>query len=97
MFSPPKSLSTSDSLPCFDSDWAVPFMLAAAHAPINGFDATQVGYDFASAAFGSFHTGGCQFVLGDGSVHFLSETMDHSTYQQLAVRADGQPVGGYLE
>jgi prepilin-type N-terminal cleavage/methylation domain-containing protein len=28
---------------------------------------------------GSFHTGGAQFVFGDGSVHFISENIDHTS------------------
>ena len=32
----------------------------------------------ANRTAGSFHTGGAQFVFGDGSVHFLSENIDHS-------------------
>jgi len=42
--------------------------------------------------FGSYHTGGANFVLGDGSVHFISQTINLRTYQWLGDRADGQVV-----
>ena len=38
--------------------------------------------------FGSYHTGGTQFALGDGSVRFLSENIDVETYQRLGNRRD---------
>lgn len=41
-------------------------------------------------AFKSRHPGGCQFVFGDGSVHFLQETIDHQTYQYLGGKDDGK-------
>jgi hypothetical protein len=44
--------------------------------------------------FGSYHTGGCHFLLGDGSVHFLSENMNLQVYQSLGQMADGLPIGG---
>ena len=39
--------------------------------------------------FGSWHTGGAQFALGDGSVRFLSENIDKTLYESLGKRADG--------
>jgi len=45
--------------------------------------------------FKSKHTGGAQFVFADGSVHFLSQNIDHRTYQLLGCRDDGQPTGDY--
>ena len=44
----------------------------------------------------SMHEGGIQVVFADGSVHFLSENMDHTTYQQMGRHADGLPVGGAI-
>lgn len=44
--------------------------------------------------FSSIHPGGAQFVFGDGSVHFLSETIDYLTLQQLAYIHDGQVING---
>jgi prepilin-type processing-associated H-X9-DG protein len=48
-----------------------------------------------SWGFKSFHTGGVQFLLVDGSVRFVSENIDHITYQRLGGRADGNPVGQF--
>jgi prepilin-type N-terminal cleavage/methylation domain-containing protein/prepilin-type processing-associated H-X9-DG protein len=42
--------------------------------------------------FKSAHSGGAQFLMGDGSVHFVSETIEHQTYQYLGAKNDGFPV-----
>ena len=42
--------------------------------------------------FKSRHTGGAQFVMGDGSVQFLSQNIDLINYNRLGAKADGQPV-----
>lgn len=44
-------------------------------------------------AFKSRHRGGAQFCAGDGAVRFLSQSIDHWTYQYLGARAEGQTVG----
>jgi len=46
-------------------------------------------------AFSSLHPGGVQFVLADGSVRFLSETIDGTTLRRLAQRNDGQVLGEF--
>jgi prepilin-type N-terminal cleavage/methylation domain-containing protein/prepilin-type processing-associated H-X9-DG protein len=46
----------------------------------------------ADGSYGSMHPGGAQFLLGDGSVRFLSETIDTVTYARLGNIKDGQPV-----
>jgi prepilin-type N-terminal cleavage/methylation domain-containing protein/prepilin-type processing-associated H-X9-DG protein len=45
--------------------------------------------------FKSQHSGGAQFVLCDGSVHFLSQNIDYTTYQKLGDRRDGIPIGAF--
>jgi len=45
--------------------------------------------------FRSRHRGGANFTFADGSVHFLSESIDHKTFQLLGCRNDGQVVGPY--
>ncbi|MCC6507922.1 MAG: DUF1559 domain-containing protein [Pirellulaceae bacterium] len=60
--------------------------------------------DQLAESFSSLHTGGAQFVLADGSVHFLSQNVDYvtngpsnssavdSAYERLLARDDGQTV-----
>jgi prepilin-type N-terminal cleavage/methylation domain-containing protein/prepilin-type processing-associated H-X9-DG protein len=45
-----------------------------------------------SLGYKSRHAGGVNFALGDGSVVFLNQNIDHKTYQLLGCRNDGQPV-----
>lgn len=43
----------------------------------------------------SLHTGGCQAVLGDGSVRFVSENLDFFLIRNLVARADGNTIGEF--
>jgi type II secretory pathway pseudopilin PulG len=47
------------------------------------------------AGFGSPHTGGAQFILMDGSVRFISESVNLPTLQALYTIDGGEPVGDY--
>jgi prepilin-type processing-associated H-X9-DG protein len=40
----------------------------------------------------AFHSGGCNAVFGDGSVHFLSATIDAVAMRYLITRAEGKPI-----
>ena len=64
-----------------------PNPLNASTRNCNSFDVWMT-----SQGFKSKHVGGAQFVLCDGSVHFISQTVDYVTYQRLGARADGQVV-----
>ncbi|UUO08644.1 DUF1559 domain-containing protein [Blastopirellula sp. J2-11] len=46
-------------------------------------------------AASSLHPGGAQFLFGDGSAHFLSETIDVQTYSALGTLNGGEVVGAY--
>ena len=60
------------------------FLIAAeTNDPINGG---------AEEAAGSWHPGGAQFLMGDGSVQFLSENMDMTTYRAMSTRSGGEAV-----
>lgn len=80
--------------------FGVPLNLAAAMLQINSYPNHGGNADtlnYMSRLFGSFHPGGCQFALVDGSVHFVSETIDINIYQQSAVRDDKLPTGGLIQ
>ncbi|WP_417378737.1 DUF1559 domain-containing protein [Gimesia sp.] len=61
------------------------YLIAAeSNDPINGY---------AEEAAGSYHTGGAQFVFGDGRVRFLSENMDMTLYRAISTRAKRETLG----
>ena len=45
--------------------------------------------------FSSHHIGGAQFVLGDGSVHFISENIDENLYKALGTIGGGEVTGEF--
>jgi prepilin-type N-terminal cleavage/methylation domain-containing protein/prepilin-type processing-associated H-X9-DG protein len=45
--------------------------------------------------FKSRHVGGAHFLLCDGSVRFIGENLDYTTYQRLGDRRDGGVVGDF--
>jgi prepilin-type N-terminal cleavage/methylation domain-containing protein/prepilin-type processing-associated H-X9-DG protein len=45
-----------------------------------------------SAGFKSRHPGGANFVMADGSVHFINDDIDYHNYQRLGDRRDGEAV-----
>ncbi len=78
-----------------DANWT------ATTAPIN-YDTCGSGtgcnnYQSWNTAIGfkSRHVGGAQFLMGDGTVRFISENIDYTTYQRLGGRADGNNVGEF--
>jgi prepilin-type processing-associated H-X9-DG protein len=49
-----------------------------------------------SYGFKSRHPGGVQVTLADGSVRFISQTINHATtWQSLGGRGDGNPIGDF--
>lgn len=48
--------------------------------------------EYQTRTFGSWHPGGLHFVLGDGHVTFLSDSIDLGVYRKIGARNDGQAV-----
>lgn len=48
-----------------------------------------------TTGFGSLHTGGAFYLFGDGSVRFLSDSIDGALYRSLGTINDGTPPGDY--
>jgi prepilin-type processing-associated H-X9-DG protein len=63
--------------------------------PGTGITRNETSGDRRNGAFGSYHPGGGNFLLGDGSVRFISETIDLATYRALSTRNGGETLGEY--
>jgi prepilin-type N-terminal cleavage/methylation domain-containing protein/prepilin-type processing-associated H-X9-DG protein len=48
--------------------------------------------NFNAISFGSNHSGGCNFALGDGSVRFISQSIDLALYMAMASINSGEVV-----
>lgn len=84
----------------FGSIWAINVPEAMFHTKINSTflkaredNGTTSWPD--SSGFASYHVGGAQFLLVDGSVHFVSENIDYDTYCNMGDRFDGNVLGEF--
>ncbi len=55
-------------------------------------DRVHDGVHFNHLPMGSFHDGGLMFMLCDGSVHFVSDTIELDVYRNMATIAGGEVV-----
>lgn len=72
-----------------DNDACSKSLLAA---PGTRYTIKNTGGAHVTPNFRSDHQGGCQFLFADGSVHFLSDSIDMLPYQQLSNFAGGDIV-----
>ena len=75
------------------------YVAGTGRRPINSTSGSNNDYRM---GFASNHPGGANFLMGDGSVRFIGETIDHniddstnSTFEYLIECQDGQPVGEF--
>lgn len=61
---------------------------------INGNN-TSVANRGQTSGFGSLHVGGCHFLIGDGTVRYISENIDTGIYRNLGTINDGNPIGEF--
>ncbi|QDT55177.1 putative major pilin subunit [Caulifigura coniformis] len=58
----------------------------------SGYSSNNASRLFNDVAFCSQHTGGCHFLMGDGSVRFVSSNIDFATYIAGVTRAEGEAL-----
>ena len=58
------------------------------------WDCSNASHNPGQAAARSYHTGGVNVLLGDGSVRFVRNAIDPFTWRGLATRAGGEVLGG---
>ncbi len=78
----------------FNGAYATNFPVYPTTIPLNTMeeDMGESGQWFRTCGFKSLHPGGANFLMGDASVHFVSETMDYRLYNNLGTREGGEPV-----
>jgi prepilin-type N-terminal cleavage/methylation domain-containing protein len=76
------------------SAYAPNFSLSGTTIPLNTFEECPrpPGCHVRACGFKSDHPGGAQFVMGDGSVHFVSEAIDYRLFNGLGTRGGGEVV-----
>ena len=92
-----KTLMLGESLPqqcAYGGTWAPNFSLAGTSIPLNTFETCPAppGCHNRGCGFKSEHEGGANFVMGDNSVHFLTEDVDYRVYNAMGSRAGYEVV-----
>jgi prepilin-type N-terminal cleavage/methylation domain-containing protein len=89
-----KTVMAGETLPAhnvFNGLYNLNFPVASHSIPINIMETDNGNPEFLDwsrvSGFKSMHAGGANFVMGDASVQFLSESIDHFIYASLGTRA----------
>ena len=92
------TLMAGETLPAqctFNGAYHHNFPIAGTTIPLNTFEESIDGWNnlwYTACGFKSRHPGGANFVMCDGSVHFLSDSIDYRLYNELGTRAGGEIV-----
>lgn len=68
------------------------FPVSGTSIPLNTMESAQGTNWYRTCGFKSYHSGGANFVMGDGSVHFVADGIDYRLYNELGTRAGGEAV-----
>ena len=59
------------------------------------WDCSNASHNPGQAAARSYHSGGVNVMLGDGSVRFVRNGIDPATWRALGTRNGGEVIGDY--
>lgn len=91
-----KTIAVGETLP-YDCIWNCLFCdnhpVSSTHIPVNNREADEPAINllrpWRSHGYKSDHPGGVNVVMGDGSVQFVQETVDHFLYNAMGSKASG--------
>jgi prepilin-type processing-associated H-X9-DG protein len=91
------TIAAGETLPeqcVYNGAYASNFPIAGTTIPINTFEECNAagGRYYEACGYKSLHPGGANFLMGDGSVHFLAEFIDYRLYNNLGTRDGGEVV-----
>lgn len=70
--------------------------VASTLAPMNAFmKRPDVSGHLMELSLGSYHAGGAQFLMGDGNVRFISDSIDPAVYLGLGSIRGGESISGF--
>ena len=92
-----KTFLVGETLPehcCFNGAYVNNFQVTSTNIVLNLLvrDNREGEMYTTACGFKSMHPGGANFVMGDASAHFISESIDYRLYNELGSRAHGEPV-----
>jgi len=70
--------------------YASNFPVTGTSIPLNTMEKDTCSNWFRVCGFKSLHPSGANFAMGDGSVHFLNESIDYRLYNELGTRDGGE-------
>jgi len=91
-----KTIMNGETIPwhCeFNSIWSPNFIIYPTHVPVNAYMESDDQRSTRACGFKSFHPGGAQFLMGDGSVHFVSESINYRLFNGMGTKAGGEVTG----
>jgi len=89
------TIMAGETLPAhcgWNGAYASNFPVSGTSIPLNTMEEDTCSNWFRVCGYKSRHPGGANFVMGDGSVHFIPETIDYRLYNELGTRDGGEPV-----
>jgi prepilin-type N-terminal cleavage/methylation domain-containing protein/prepilin-type processing-associated H-X9-DG protein len=89
------TIAAGETLPAqcvYNGAYSNNFPVAGTTIPINTFETCSAAGSiyYRACGFKSLHAGGANFVMGDGSVHFVEEFIDYRLFNELGTIAGGE-------
>ena len=76
-----------------DNGQLASYVFRVTEYPLNSkLDRNNDGIPFNHLPLGSYHPNGANFAIADGSVRFIANVIDMTTYQSLSTVSNGEPV-----